>query len=232
MTQQNEQFLTQQIPPEPPKKRLREKGWFIILLLIIIWPVGMYFMWKYANWSKVVKIIITAIIAIGCIGAVFSNGSDDDNDYTADTDTTEATEVIVEEETTEPTEATEEETTEPTEATEEETTEPTKSQLEEVSDMGQYWFQHIDWDGVFKYKSDVHYIMGYSCQKVKSDELRKYGKYVAMADADLQNGFGAEFSSTIYIFMNKKGIAKHVFYDEADGSSTEIPMDSIPMTDF
>ena len=151
--------------------------------------------------------VIIALIVIGGFGVGGSGDSDTDDQEKATVEET-------------------------TEATTEEATEPTKSEAEIVSDMGQEWFQKIDWDNVFKYKSDVHYIMGYSCQKVTSDELKQYGDYVATSTADLQNGFGAEFSSTIYIFMDTNGIAQHVFYDEADGSSTEIPMDSIPMLTY
>lgn len=151
------------------------------------------------------------IIVLLVVGGFGVGGSDD-------TDTDDQEKATVEE----TTEATTEEATEPT----------TKSEADIVSEMGQEWFQKIDWDNVFQYKSDVHYIMGYSCQKVTSDELKEYGDYVATSSADLQNGFGAEFTSTIYIFMDKNGIAQHVFYDEADGSSTEIPMDSIPMLSY
>ena len=151
--------------------------------------------------------VIIALIVIGGFGVGGSGDSDTDDQEKATVEET-------------------------TEATTEEATEPTKSEAEIVSDMGQEWFQKIDWDNVFKYKSDVHYIMGYSCQKVTSDELKQYGDYVATSTAYLQNGFGAEFSSTIYIFMDTNGIAQHVFYDEADGSSTEIPMDSIPMLTY
>ena len=117
-----------------------------------------------------------------------------------------------------------------TESTTEVTTEATTEQSEEdaVNEMGQNWFMNIDWEKVFPYKSDIHYIIGYSCQKTNKD-FKKYGKYVATASADLQNAFGAEFESTIYIFMDKKGVAKHIFYDEADGTTTEIDMDTIPM---
>jgi len=45
-------------------KRLREKTWFIILMLFIFFPVGLYFMWKYANWSRIVKIIITFVLIL------------------------------------------------------------------------------------------------------------------------------------------------------------------------
>lgn len=56
-----------------------ERKWYqksggIILLLIFFFPAGLYLMWKYANWKRPVKIVITALFAIGII----SNMSDKD----------------------------------------------------------------------------------------------------------------------------------------------------------
>lgn len=47
----------------------KNKKWYqkpvgIIILLILFFPVGLYLMWKYAHWNKVVKLIVTAIIAV------------------------------------------------------------------------------------------------------------------------------------------------------------------------
>lgn len=151
------------------------------------------------------KWIIIAVVALLILICAFGGGGESEPEDTADQPTTSET----------------------TEAATEATTEE-KTEEEVAYEMGQTWFQMVDWDSVFKYKADVHYIADYECQKVTSDELKQYGEYVAMAGADLQNGFGAEFSSTVYIFMDKDGIAKHIFYDEADGSSVEIPMDSVP----
>lgn len=44
-----------------------QKAWFIILFLIVFWPIGVILMWKFANWNKIVKIIISVILAICCI---------------------------------------------------------------------------------------------------------------------------------------------------------------------
>lgn len=38
-------------------------GW-IIALLILFWPVGLFLMWKYTDWNKVVKWIITAFLVV------------------------------------------------------------------------------------------------------------------------------------------------------------------------
>ena len=103
-----------------------------------------------------------------------------------------------------------------------------KSPLENATEMGHWWFSNINWDSVFKYKHEIHYIVDYKCIETP-DEFSEYGEYVGIAGADLQNGFGAEFSSHVYIFMDGNGVAQHVFYDEADGQSIELPMDNISM---
>ena len=47
-------------------------------MLFVFFPVGLYLMWKYSNWSKAVKIIITAILAMAVISKAI-NGSPSDN---------------------------------------------------------------------------------------------------------------------------------------------------------
>lgn len=42
--------------------RFYQKTWFIILMLILLFPVGIFLMWKYTGWNKVVKIIVTVVI--------------------------------------------------------------------------------------------------------------------------------------------------------------------------
>ena len=44
--------------------RLREKTWFIILMLIFLFPVGIYLMWKYTNWDKIAKVVVTIFVII------------------------------------------------------------------------------------------------------------------------------------------------------------------------
>lgn len=41
-----------------------QKTWAIILFLIIFFPVGLFLMWKYSNWNKVVKGIVTGLFCI------------------------------------------------------------------------------------------------------------------------------------------------------------------------
>lgn len=42
-------------------KKWYQKTWGIILLLFLFFPVGLFFMWKYARWSKKAKWIITGV---------------------------------------------------------------------------------------------------------------------------------------------------------------------------
>ena len=44
------------------KKWYQKTGW-IILWLILFFPVGIFLMWRYANWKKPVKIVISAVFA-------------------------------------------------------------------------------------------------------------------------------------------------------------------------
>lgn len=46
-------------------KKWYQKSGGIVALLILFWPVGLYLMWKYADWAKVAKIIVT--VAIGLV---------------------------------------------------------------------------------------------------------------------------------------------------------------------
>jgi len=48
------------------KKWFKQTGW-VIALLIFFWPIGLFLMWKYTNWSKRVKIIVSIVEAIGLL---------------------------------------------------------------------------------------------------------------------------------------------------------------------
>lgn len=39
-----------------------QKTWFIILMLIFVWPVGLFLMWKYTAWNKILKGVITVFL--------------------------------------------------------------------------------------------------------------------------------------------------------------------------
>lgn len=53
------------------RKWYQQTSW-IIGLLFLFFPVGLYLMWKYADWKKIPKIIISAILGIGILGVIFS----------------------------------------------------------------------------------------------------------------------------------------------------------------
>lgn len=53
------------------KKWYQKTGW-IIAWLILFFPVGLFLMWKYADWKKPVKGIISALFAFIIIGAALS----------------------------------------------------------------------------------------------------------------------------------------------------------------
>ena len=57
--------------------KIYEKTWFIIVMLIVFFPVGLFLMWKYSNWNKVVKIIISVIFGLALIVNMFGGSSDD-----------------------------------------------------------------------------------------------------------------------------------------------------------
>ena len=59
-----------------------QKTWAIILFLIIFFPIGLFLMWKYSNWSKSVKGIITGFFIL----AVLSNIIAARNNKTINTD--------------------------------------------------------------------------------------------------------------------------------------------------
>lgn len=49
--------------PINTSKKWYEKTWVIILFLLIFWPVGLFLMWRFADWSKTAKVVVTIIIA-------------------------------------------------------------------------------------------------------------------------------------------------------------------------
>lgn len=44
----------------------------IILLLVFFFPAGLYLMWKYANWDRVIKTTVSIILAIATVGVLAS----------------------------------------------------------------------------------------------------------------------------------------------------------------
>lgn len=58
----------QPVPSSSPQKKWYQSNAGIIALLVLFFPVGLFFMWKYAAWSKGAKWTITGII-IFCVVA-------------------------------------------------------------------------------------------------------------------------------------------------------------------
>ena len=63
------------------------KGW-IIALLILFFPVGLFLMWKYTNWKKPIKGIITALILIIALSGIVSPDKLEQITLKADTEQT------------------------------------------------------------------------------------------------------------------------------------------------
>lgn len=98
-----------------------------------------------------------------------------------------------------------------------------KSAYEYVREKGWRYFAGTNWDGVFTYQSDVHYISDYNF-RISYDYEDCYGYYVAYSSADIQNAYGAYINSCIYIYMSEWGDVTYVCYEESDGSLVELPI--------
>ena len=56
-------------------KQSQEKKWYqrtggVILLLLLCFPIGIYMMWKYADWKKGIKIAISVLFGLFLIGCL------------------------------------------------------------------------------------------------------------------------------------------------------------------
>ena len=69
------------------KKWYQKTGW-IIALLILFFPVGLFLMWKYTNWKKPIKGIITALILIIALSGIVSPDKLEQITLKADTEQT------------------------------------------------------------------------------------------------------------------------------------------------
>lgn len=61
------------------EEKIYQKTWFIVICLIIIFPVGIFLMWKYRKFNKVIRVIVS--IAILFIFACIISGDDSNVDY-------------------------------------------------------------------------------------------------------------------------------------------------------
>lgn len=62
--------------PKNPKKKWYQSNFWIIFFLIVFFPVGLYLMWRYSNWNKVVKAIITAFFVYAVVQSASNPGSE------------------------------------------------------------------------------------------------------------------------------------------------------------
>lgn len=61
----------------PHRRRNRGKKWYqktgwILFFLIIFFPIGLFLMWKYSNWNKIIKLILSFLFGITFMGIVLS----------------------------------------------------------------------------------------------------------------------------------------------------------------
>lgn len=73
---------------DPDHKKWYQKTGWIIALLILFFPVGLFLMWKYTNWKKPVKGIITALILIIALSGIVSPDKLEQITLKADTEQT------------------------------------------------------------------------------------------------------------------------------------------------
>jgi hypothetical protein len=59
------------------KKKWYQKTGGIIFWLIVFFPVGLYLMWKHANWHKTAKWVVTAVYALLFLNGMVSSSSSD-----------------------------------------------------------------------------------------------------------------------------------------------------------
>lgn len=60
------------------KKKWYKSTWFTILTLIFIFPLGLFLMWKYMDWKRWVKILITVLIVIIAIANLTNSAENED----------------------------------------------------------------------------------------------------------------------------------------------------------
>lgn len=85
------------------------------------------------------------------------------------------------------------------------------------------FFATVNWNSVFKYKYKIHYIA--QLEVGESANHEDLGKYVAIAPAEVQNGFGAISNGEIYVYMDEDFNITHVIYDSPDEPWQEISIE-------
>lgn len=74
------------------KTKFTENNNFIIAMLVLFFPIGLYFMWKNAQWSKGSKIIVTAMFGVLTIGILTNDPDSEENVSEPKQEQTQATE--------------------------------------------------------------------------------------------------------------------------------------------
>lgn len=59
----------------------------IVFLLVFFFPVGLFLMWKFTDWKKSFKIIISIVIALFVLGVIFIDSEPSESDYAESTGT-------------------------------------------------------------------------------------------------------------------------------------------------
>ncbi|MCC4723357.1 hypothetical protein [Salinicoccus sp. RF5] len=59
----------------------KKESWFIVMFLLLFFPVGLYLMWRYSEWDKKPKWIVTGVFALF---VVFNQGDDEAEDIITD----------------------------------------------------------------------------------------------------------------------------------------------------
>jgi hypothetical protein len=76
------------------KAKWYQTSWATILFLIFFFPVGLFLMWKYTNWPKVAKWVVTGFFGLMVLGNAV--GGDSTKSAATTTQPTQATEVPTE----------------------------------------------------------------------------------------------------------------------------------------
>lgn len=58
--------------------------WLIIVMLFVFCPVGIFLMWKYTDWHKVVKIVVSVFLGLCLIVGMAGGSTKDEDDKKAD----------------------------------------------------------------------------------------------------------------------------------------------------
>lgn len=66
------------------KKPILGNSWFIVLMLILFFPAGLFLMWKYSKWDKVVKILVTVLVVLMTIFVSVPDDSEDTGNTESD----------------------------------------------------------------------------------------------------------------------------------------------------